>query len=235
MGYRHVDTASVYENHAAIKKGIHGFDRKALFLTSKVALEEIDDAQVEKSLGKACDKALKELGVDYLDLYLLHWPDHSRDMKQIVDALKRLVETGKALHVGVSNFTIHHLRDVLPAKIEANQVEFHPFLYQKKLWEFCKAKQIQLIAYRPLGKGALLHKPLFNEMAQAHGKTASQILLRWLIQKEIPTIPKASSEKHLRENLNIFDFTLSPQEMKKLDSLNISQRYCHPEDPEFNY
>lgn len=237
MGYRHIDTAHVYENHKEIKKGLDGVDRKSLFITSKLSLDQVNLNKIEQSVEKACDLALQELGLDYLDLYLIHWPDHTKPLSSILEAIGKMMAKGKILKAGVSNFTIHHLQDVLSSKVPiyANQVEFHPYLYQKELWHFCKAHQIRLISYRPFGKGALLKDPIFNEVGEKYGKNGAQCVLRWLIQKDIPVIPKASSEPHLRENLAIFDFTLSKEDMDILDQLPYFQRFCGEGDPEFDY
>jgi diketogulonate reductase-like aldo/keto reductase len=138
VGYRHIDTAYMYKNHKMIRKAIVNFDRRQLFITSKIALEQVDLKKISASVEKACNLALKELGVEYLDLYLLHWPDHTLPLSKIFFAMQKLKEKGMVKEVGVSNFTIHHLRDLfrdggLPA---FNQVEFHPYLYQKELWDF---------------------------------------------------------------------------------------------------
>lgn len=234
LGYRHIDTAHNYGNHKAIQKAIKDFDRSQLFLTSKLALNLVDAKHVEKSVEKSCDLALEELGTDYLDLYLIHWPDRDLPMIKIYEAMENLVAKKKIKHAGVSNYTEHHLED-LGLTPWANQVEFHPFLYQKKLWDYCKKHGIQLIAYRPFGKKLLLKEPIFEKIAKHYKKTGSQIILRWLIQKGIPAIPKASKEKHLRENLEIFDFELSGDDMQVLDHLNKDQRFCGAENPEFNY
>ena len=239
LGYQHIDTAFAYENHRQIKKAIKGFDRNKLYITSKIALEtQVDPAKLEQSVQKACDSALDELGTDYLDLYLIHSPNREFPLDKVFSALEGLVKQGKIRSAGVSNFTIHHLEDLRKAGFIplANQVEFHPYLYQKELWEYCKSHGIKLISYRSLGKGKLLkEEPLFNSIGEKHRKTGAQVILRWLVQKEIPVIPKASSKKHLKENLEIFDFALTDEEMKELDSLNIGKRYCRPDDPAFSY
>jgi 2,5-diketo-D-gluconate reductase B len=237
MGYRHIDTAHVYENHAAIGKALKDFDRSHLFLTSKIALEQIDLRSIASSVEKACDLALKELDVDYLDLYLLHFPDHTLPMAKIFKAIDKLVKKKKIRRAGVSNCTVHHLKDLLKEKCHpsANQVEFHPYLYQKDLWKFCRSQEIRLIAYRSLGKKQLLSDPVFKRIGKKHGKSPAQVILRWLVQKEIPVIPKAASEKHLRENLEIFEFTLTKAEMLEIDRLNKFKRFCMPDLAEFNY
>jgi len=235
VGYRHIDTAHVYENHQAIKKGIQGFDRSQLYITSKIAVDEqIDLKHVEESVKKACEQTLKELGIDYLDLYLIHWPDRKLPLELIFQTMEKLKNVKK---VGVSNFTVHHLEDFLRAGFTpfANQVEFHPYLLQNELLDYCRKHNIYLISYRSLGKGKLLHETLFKELGEKYEKTPAQIILRWVVQKEIPVIPKASSEKHLKENLAIFDFTLTAAEMKQIDGLHQNKRYCDWEGSEFNY
>ncbi|MBS0648073.1 MAG: aldo/keto reductase [Verrucomicrobia bacterium] len=237
LGYHHIDTAHNYENHEAIRKGMEGFDRHQLFITSKFKIEQLGPQDIAGSVEETCDNALEQLGTDYLDLYLIHWPRRTWPLTEIFKAMEILVQKGKIRHAGVSNFTIHHLRDLLDdgCKPAANQVEFHPYLYQKQLWDYCQAQHIQTIAYRPFGKGSLLHDPLLRKIGDHHKKTPAQIILRWLFQKEIPTIPKASSEKHLEENINIFDFGLTEEEMKHIDHLNQNKRFCGAEDPEFDY
>lgn len=238
IGYRHFDTAHVYENHEAVGKGLHGFARDQLFITSKLALDQVDDDNITASVGQACDRALKELKTDYLDLYLIHWPDHKRPLNKMLKAMSRLVDAGKTRHIGVSNFTIHHLQDILDGglSIACNQVEFHPYLYQKKLLEFCHRQGICLLAYRPLGKGELLKsEKLFEQIGKKYGKSGAQVLLRWCIQKSVPVIPKTSSLKRLKENFSIFDFSLSDQDVSIIDQLNKNHRYCSPEEKEFDY
>jgi diketogulonate reductase-like aldo/keto reductase len=237
IGYRHIDTSIDYENQEAIKKAIKGFDRKQLFITSKFELEMIDKKKIPASVEETCDLALKQLGTDYLDLYLIHWPDNEMPMVEVFKAMELLVKKGKIKKAGVSNFTIHHLENLLNDghKPAANQVEFHPYLYQKELWEYCKSEGIQLIAYRPFGKGAILKDPVLKKIGSVHGKNSGQVILRWFFQKEIPTIPKASSEKHLAENFNIMDFELSQDEMHEIDKLNQNKRFCDTEDSEFDY
>ena len=237
LGYRHIDTAHAYDNHKVVHKAIAGFDRSKLFITSKFSLEQIDPAKIQKSVEKNCELALEELGTDYIDLYLIHWPNLDLPLGQIFKAMEKLASEGKILRAGVCNFTIHHLEDLRSEACNpaANQVEFHPYLYQKELLDYCRKHKIQLIAFRPLGKGKLLTDPLFKTIGERHKKSPAQVVLRWIVQKEIPVIPKASSEKHLRENLEIFNFSLSDDEMRQLDALNKNMRFCKPEDPAFKY
>lgn len=231
IGYRHIDTAFSYANHQEIGKAIKGFNREELFITSKFGLD------TDLSVEAACDLALKELKTEYLDLMLIHWPDRSLPLEEIYASLTKVAETGKVRSAGVSNFTEHHLHDLFDRglKVPYNQVELHPYLTQKKLVDFCVKNGTQLISYRPFGKGALLKEPLFAEIGKKYGKTGAQVILRWIVQQGIPVIPKAASEKHLRENFEIFDFQLTEDEMVKLDQLNRDQRYCDPDWDEFNY
>lgn len=237
IGYRHIDTSINYENQEAIKKAIKGFDRKQLFITSKFELDMIDLKKIAASVEETCDLALKQLGTDYIDLYLIHWPHRALPMTEVFKATEKLIKKGKIKKAGVSNFTIHHLENLLNdgCKPAANQVEFHPYLYQKELWDYCKTEGIELIAYRPLGKGIILKDPVLKKIGAAHDKNSAQVVLRWLLQKEIPMIPKASSKKHLTENFEIFDFELSSKEMHQIEKLHQNKRFCDSEDSEFDY
>ncbi|NGX55118.1 MAG: putative oxidoreductase [Chlamydiae bacterium] len=233
IGYRHIDTAHLYDNHKDIREAMRGFPREQLFLTSKFLPSHLEN----ETIAKSCDRALQELGIDYLDLFLIHYPDRELPMKPMAQELERLKEKGKIRAWGVSNFTVRHLKDMLewgfsPA---ANQVEFHPYLYQRELLEYCNKQNIRLIAYRSLGKGALVADPLVEQIAESHGKTITQILLRWAIEKEIPVIPKASSKKHLEENFAIFDFKLKKADVEKLDTLKLQHRFCQTGWSDFEY
>ncbi len=239
LGYRHIDTAHAYRNHEAINRGIAGFDRTQIYLTSKLSIEDqINPKDVEGSVRKACDQTLQELGVDYLDYYLIHWPRSGFDLNQIFTAMGKLALEGKVRQVGVCNYTVNHLRDLLKTAAQpvVNQVEFHPYLYQKELLDFCHINQIELVSFRPFGKGKLLSaEPLFEQIGRRYSKTGAQVILRWLVQKNIPVIPKASSRKHLEENIQIFDFILSAEEMAQLDQLDRGKRFCKEGSPEYDY
>ncbi len=239
LGYQHIDTAHVYQNHEAIKKAIKGVDRNKMYITSKIAVDEqVDASKPEESVQKACERALKELGTDYLDLYLIHWPNRDFPLDKVFSAMEKLVAQGKIGKAGVSNYNTHHLEDLRKAGMTpfANQVEFHPYLNQKELLDYCKSHNIRLIAYRPLGKGKLLREePLFDQIGQKYNKTGAQVILRWLTQQDIPVITKSSSEKHLKENLEIFDFSLSETDKNQLDNLDKDKRYCQPDHLEYKY
>lgn len=235
IGYRHIDTAAAYDNHAEVRKGIDrsGLKREDLFITSKVWY---DDLHYDEVL-KACDRALAELGTDYLDLYLIHWPNKNVPMEETFGALEKLQKDGKVRDIGVSNFTIAHIRkavEVSRVPISMNQVEYHVHLNQKDLLAECRKHGIGITAYAPLGRKAVLSEPALEKTASRHGKTPAQVALRWLIQKGIVVIPKASSEEHLRANFQIFDFELSPEEMKMIDEVPTTKRYIAPDFAEFD-
>jgi methylglyoxal/glyoxal reductase len=224
VGYRHIDTAHCYENHEAIKEAIHPYPREKLFITSKFELPQTDDQTVEQT----CDKALLELGTNYLDLYLIHYPIRSYPIASIVHEMQKLVEKQKVRAIGVSNFTKRHLQDLIDQKlhVSVNQVEFHPYLYQKELLDFCRSHKIHLTSYRSLGKGALAADPVFEAIGNKYHKTPAQISLRWLIEQKISVIPKASSRKHMEENLDLLDFSLDAEDHKTLGHMKTQHRFC---------
>lgn len=229
LGYRHIDTALIYDNHQDIAKAIAGFNREELFITSKFLLDQ--------NAKESCDRTLQELSLNYLDLFLIHWPDREKPINQFLREMQKLKSKGDIHHIGVSNFTIHHLQDALDQgiQIDYNQVEFHPYLYQKELWEFCQNHQIGLIAYRPLGKGELIREKTFEEIGNKYQKTPAQIILKWLVQKNISVVVKGSSKKHLEENLHIFDFCLQLEDMTKIDKLHRNKRFCKTDYSDFDY
>lgn len=232
LGYNHIDTADFYGNHKEVGNAIKGIDRKKLFITTKVWYDNLKYDDVLAS----CDRALKELNTNYIDLYLIHWPNKSIHFKETFEALKKLYDDGKVRAIGVSNFTIGHIEEakkVCNVPISVNQVEFHTFLYQKELLLYCKKNNIVLTAYSPLARGKVNDDKIIIELAKRHNKTPGQIALRWLIEKNIVVIPKASSFEHLKENLEIFDFKLKKEDITTLDSLNKNSRMINPAFAEF--
>lgn len=229
-GYRHIDTASFYENEAGVGKAIAASEvsREELFVTTKVWNTE----QGYQETLKAFDRSRTKLQMDVVDLYLVHWPlKHS--FKETYKALEKLYADGKVRAIGVSNFLPHHLEDlmsdfdVVPA---VNQVEWHPFLLQKELYEFCKSKGIQQEAWSPLTRGRFLNDPVLTEIAEAHSKSPAQVLLRWDLQHEVVTIPKSVHKERIIENAQVFDFKLSDLEMARIDSLDSDTRIGpHPD------
>lgn len=223
-GYRSIDTAAVYGNEVGVGQAIResGIKREELFITTKVWNT---DHGFDNTL-RAYETSLEKLGLDYVDLYLVHWPIKDT-YRETWKALVKLYEEKRVRAIGVSNHHIHHLEaiiadtGVIPA---VNQVEYHPLLTQKELLAYCKEKGIQLEAWSPLMRGHLDH-PTLTELARKYGKTPAQIVLRWDLQTGVVTIPKSVREERIRENADIFDFTLSEEDMAAIDAMNENRRF----------
>ena len=247
-GYRHFDTAAMYRNEAGVGRGVgslSGFEgqeqgsgagtpslsRQDLFITTKVWNE---DHGYDSTLW-AFQKSMASLGLDYVDLYLIHWPCPRRGLyAETYRALETLYREGKVRAIGVSNFQPGHLEhlletaEVIPA---VNQIELHPWLQQQELRELHARLGIRTEAWSPLGRGRVLQDPVILDLASNHGRSPAQIILRWHLQMENIAIPKASSYERLRENLDIFDFSLDPSEMSKIAALDRGQRTgSHPDN-----
>ncbi|WP_010647928.1 aldo/keto reductase [Oceanobacillus massiliensis] len=223
-GYRSIDTASYYDNEEGVGQGIResGIAREDIFVTSKVW----NDEQGYESTLEAFDRSLKKLKMDYLDLYLVHWPVRGK-YKETWRALEKLYAEGKVRAIGVSNFHPHHLEDLMrdsQVKPAINQVEYHPHLAQLELRDFCEKEHIQLEAWSPLKRGQLLNEPILTEIAEKHGKSAAQVILRWDIQNNVITIPKSVTKERIIANADIFDFSLTEEDMEKINRLNINDR-----------
>lgn len=235
VGYRHIDTAAFYENEEGVGQAIResGIRREEVFVTTKVWNSD----QGYESTLKAFHTSLKKLGFDYIDLYLVHWPVKEK-YKETYKALEKLYKDGFVRAIGVSNFQIHHLEHILAdceIKPMVNQVEFHPRLTQKELLAFCKQHQIQLEAWSPLMRGGeLLNEPTLVDIAQKYEKTPAQVILRWDLQHEVVTIPKSVTPQRIAQNANIFDFTLTKEEMDAIDALNENRR-IGPDPDNFDF
>ncbi|MED3667271.1 aldo/keto reductase [Geobacillus stearothermophilus] len=234
IGYRHIDTAAFYENEEGVGQAIResGIPREQVFVTTKVWNT---DQGYETTL-KAFDASLKKLGFDYVDLYLVHWPVKGK-YKETYKALEKLYKDGYVRAIGVSNFQIHHLQDVLAdceIKPMVNQVEYHPRLTQKELQAFCRENDIQLEAWSPLMRGEILTEPTIVEIGKKYGKTPAQVVLRWDLQHGVVTIPKSVTPARIKENADIFDFSLTDEEMKQIDALNLNKR-VGPDPDNFNF
>jgi diketogulonate reductase-like aldo/keto reductase len=225
IGYRHIDTAYIYANESDVGNAVHksGLQRDEVFITTK--LWNTRDVGYDSAL-RSCEDSLRRLGLTYVDLYLIHWPVRGigNNTIEIWKAMVHLLREGKARAIGVSNFSIDDLKqilndsDILPA---VNQVEFHPFLYQKDLLLFCEKNGIQLEAYSPLTRGRRLNHPTIVNIAKKYdNKTPAQILIRWSLQHNLVVIPKSIHEERILENSKVFDFELRAEDMKHLDSLN---------------
>ncbi len=228
-GYRHIDTAQGYGNEREVGEAIakSGLDRSDVFVTSKLANDSHrpDDARL------AFDVSLDALGFDYLDLFLIHWPLPTRydgDYVSTWQTLEEFYRDGRARSIGVSNFQPHHLRrlhtecEITPA---ADQIEVHPYLTQQAVREFCAAHQIAIEAWSPLARGGdLLSDPVVVSVAEAAGKTPAQVVLRWHIERGDIVFPKSVTPARIKENIDIFDFELSGQDLEAITSLNRNQR-----------
>ena len=224
IGYRHIDTARIYNNESDVGAALRnrGINREDVFITTKLWNS---DHGYETAL-KACDASLKRLGLKYLDLYLIHWPV-PEIRNESWRALAQLLKDGKCRSIGVSNYTIQHLTELLEdAEVVpmVNQVEFSPFLYQKQLLEYCEKNKIQLEAYSPLTQGQKLNDPRIQQIAKKHNKTPAQVLIRWSLQHNLVTIPKSVREERIKENSQVFDYNLTTEDMRILDSLDESFR-----------
>ena len=220
IDYRHIDTAWLYGNEADVGRAVResGIQREEIFITTKLW----DNDQGYDSTLKACERSLRRLGLSYVDLYLIHWPVQAKS-KDTWKAMIQLLKGGKARAIGVSNYEILDTQEILQnfdTVPSVNQVEFHPFLYQEQLLEFCKNNQIQLEAYSPLTRGEKLNHATIVTLAQKYDKTSAQILIRWSLQHDLVVIPKSIHEKRIKENSEVFDFQLEEQDMKLLNSLN---------------
>ena len=224
VGYRLIDTASIYENEYDVGKVIREspIPREEIFVTTKLWNS---DHGYDKSI-KAFHKSLNTLNLKYVDLYLIHWPVE-RLHRESWRALETLMETGKCRAIGVSNYMIHHLEELLGyAKIipAVNQVEFTPFLYLNELLDFCRTHQIQLESYSPLTRGEKFNHPLLQELSRKYQKTPAQILIRWNLQQQVVVIPKSSRPERIEENAAVFDFAISSQDMDSLNQLDQNYR-----------
>ncbi|MFC5451617.1 aldo/keto reductase [Paenibacillus aestuarii] len=234
-GYRSFDTAAAYRNEEGLGKAIRecGVRREELFVTTKVW----NNDQGYNATLAAFQESRKRIGLDYIDLYLIHWPVKAK-YKETWKALEKLYEDGAVRAIGVSNFQIHHLEDIMTDCNIApfvNQVEYHPLLAQQQLRKFCQEHRIQLEAWSPLMQGRL-DEPVLMEIAARYGKSPAQIILRWDLQNLVVTIPKSANPARILENANIFDFSLSSKDMAKLDALDRSHRFGpDPDNFSFNF
>ncbi|HEV7423743.1 MAG TPA: aldo/keto reductase [Candidatus Paceibacterota bacterium] len=228
LGYRMVDTASIYRNEIGVGKAVKNskIPREEIFITTKL---HAPDQGYENTL-KAIDVSLSKLDMSYVDLYLIHWPSASEDKFKMINkreetwrAMEEILKSGKAKAIGVSNYTIEYLEEmkkyaeVLPA---VNQVEFHPFLYQEDLLQYCKDNEILLEAYSPLVKFRKVDNELIKNMEQKYDKTHGQILIRWGLQHGCIPIPKSIHRDRIKENSEVFNFEILEEDMKKINNLN---------------
>ena len=219
LGYRHIDTAQIYRNEEQVGQGIGntGVDREEVFLVTKVWTSDFSHQRTIESTRES----LRKLGTDYVDLLLMHWPNPRVPLEETLGAMTDLQDEGSARHVGVSNFPPSMVEEASRhATIFCNQVEYHPFKAQDELLRQAKEMDYLLTAYSPIAKGAVLKDRTLLEIGEAHSKAPAQVTLRWLIQQEkVAAIPKATSEEHLKSNLDVFSFELSNEEMERISGL----------------
>jgi len=228
LGYRHIDTARMYGNEAEVGRGIaaSGVERGSIFLTTKLWYTTLRAPDVRAQL----EGSLRDLGVEHVDLLLIHWPNEEIPLAETLGAMTELQEEGRVSHLGVSNFPPRLLRDALElAPIACNQVEYHPFLGQSELLVLARERDLLLTAYSPLAHGEAHRDPVLREIGEAHGKSAGQVALRWLLdQPHVAAVPKASTHEHRAANLDVFDFELSDDERSRVAGLERGLRTADP-------
>ena len=229
-GYRHIDTAQTYHNEEKVGQGIKegleaaGLNREDLFITTKLWMTDYGRENVQS----AYEASLKRLGLDYVDLYLIHWPGQDKDLiTETWKAMENLYNEGKIKNIGVSNFHVHHLEELLQEasiKPVINQIECHPYLTQKELRAYLEAQKIVAQSWSPLMNGQILEDKDIKKIANELGKTPAQVIIRWNIDENIVVIPKSVTPSRIEENLNVFDFELSEDQLSRLNALNKDER-----------
>ena len=218
-GIRHIDAAEAYQNESIIGDALASWDRDELFLTSKVLPKHLHYG----SLLDACEATLQRLGTDYLDLYLIHWPNPAISLRESLDAMKRLHDEGIVRNVGVSNFSQYQLSCALhitDVPIAVNQFEVHPWHQLPDRVEYCQQEGVAVEAAAPLGRTEIFEDPLLQELAEKYGKTVAQISLKWAIENDITVIPKSVTPAHIRENAALFDWEIDDDDLAAIDEID---------------
>ncbi len=224
LGYRHIDTAQMYANEAEVGDGVRKSGRRSeVMVTTKVAHTNMAPQDVERSVKES----LRKLRIDEIDLLIIHWPNDRIPLAETLGAMAKMKQVGYVRQIGVSNFTVKLLEEAVKATDEplvCNQIEFHPFLDQTKVVAATKAHGMAVVAYSPIARGSASGHEVLESIGRAHGKSAAQVSLRWLIQQDIVVIPRTSKRERLEENIAIFDFALSPAEMAEIAALSAAQK-----------
>ena len=228
-GYRHIDTAEIYENEESVGEGIRaaGVRREALFITTKAWMDDLSKSGVRRSL----ESSLRRLNTDYVDLWLIHWPNPAFPLEETLQAMMQLQEVGRVSHIGASNFPVALIEEAVKvAPLVCNQVEYHPYLSQEPILTSARKHHMMVTAYAPIAMGKVANDPLLVRIGARYGKSAAQVALRWLIQQpNVSAIPKAADPKHCVDNFDIFDFSLDGEEMAAVFGLARGERLINPE------
>ncbi|MFB6150190.1 MAG: aldo/keto reductase [Haloarculaceae archaeon] len=215
-GYTHVDTAEGYHNEAEIGEVLAEYDRDEIFLTSKVLPKNLNyDSVIE-----ACEASLERLGTDYLDLYLIHWPNPAISLRETLHAMARLHDRGLVRNVGVSNFSAyqlscaHHVSDV---PIAVNQIEFHPWFQRPDLVEYCRETDTVVEAAAPLGRTAVFEDEVVQDLAEKYDRSPAQVVLKWAIERDVVVLPRSKTPEHVRSNFDLFDWTMDDADLAAMD------------------
>jgi 2,5-diketo-D-gluconate reductase B len=224
LGYRHIDTAQAYDNEREVGEGLRasGIRRDEMFVTTKVWTTHFAPNDLERSVKES----LAKLHLSEVDLLLLHWPNSRVPLAETLGALARVKQLGMARHIGVSNFTVALIEEAVaacPEPLVCDQVEYHPYLDQTKVKEGCARRGMALVAYSPIAKGRIKSDRTLARIGQTHGKSAAQVCLRWLVQQNVAAIPRTSRIERLSENIDIFDFALSDDEMRLISRMGSSK------------
>lgn len=241
-GYRHIDTAAVYNNEKGVGEGIRqcGVPREELFVTSKVWNTE----RGYDSTLRAFDKTLADLGLEYLDLYLIHWPANEKQFgKEAVKinqetwrAMEQLYSEGRIKAIGLSNFMPHHIDQLMEnatVKPAIDQIEFHPGLLQKECVEYCKKNGITVEAWSPLGRGGLIFDEMLMGLAEKYGSTVAQLIIRWVMQHDVVPLVKSTKQSRIEENYQVFDFEISSEDVERIDGIDFIRMGPDPDEASF--
>jgi diketogulonate reductase-like aldo/keto reductase len=245
IGYRHIDTADAYGNHKTIGEVINRsrIEREDLFITSKIWWTDLK----KEDLRESFERSLAELDTEYIDLLLIHWPNRDIPVAQPLEAMGRLREEGKIKALGVSNFTINHLKDALttaealeakydiPVEITNNQIEYHPSFNQKELRDFCQKNDITVTAYSPIAQGDDLKIDEIQEIANKYGTTEAKVIIKWLIEKGLIVIPRSEDPEHIRQNFEALQLDMENEDIEIIDNLDKNNRILNPEFADFDY